>query len=234
MWGYTTLITQLPSYLDEVLHFNLQNSALLSSLPYMVYTVLVFIAGFLADWIFKRKLLSVTQIRKYFNNISFLCQMAFLSVAAFSSDKTIIIVCIVLSVGLGAFSSCGYTANVLDIAPQFSSLIFGISCTIATLPGMVSPPLSGYIAKTPVRPTKLLVLWFIDAIFEYFLECQRISNNILDSMWNLPFWCCLLWNFRIWRDSILGLNRFNKKAWSLFIIKLTIKCPEVFAVSLFI
>ncbi|XP_070504440.1 sialin-like [Chironomus tepperi] len=149
MWGYTTLVTQLPSYLDEVLHFNLKDSALLSSLPYMVYTVLVFIAGFLADWIFKRKFLSVTQIRKYFNNISFLCQMAFLLVAAFNTDKTIIIVCIVLSVGLGAFSSCGYTANVLDIAPQFSSLIFGISCTIATLPGMVSPPLSGYIATTP-------------------------------------------------------------------------------------
>lgn len=151
MWGYTTLITQLPSYLDEVLHFDLKDSALLSSLPYMVYTVLVFIAGFLADWIFKRKYLTVTQIRKYFNNISFLCQMTFLLVAAFNTDKTIIIVCIILSVGLGAFSSCGYTANVLDIAPQFSSLIFGISCTIATLPGMVSPPLSGYIATTPVR-----------------------------------------------------------------------------------
>jgi len=158
MWGYTTLVTQLPSYLEEVLHFNLQDSALLSSLPYMFYTVLVFIAGFLADWIFKKKFLSVTQIRKYFNNISFLCQMAFLLIAAFNTDKTVIIACIVLSVGLGAFSSCGYTANVLDIAPQFSSLIFGISCTIATLPGMVSPPLSGYIATTPVRLFLHLIL----------------------------------------------------------------------------
>ncbi|KAL7051886.1 hypothetical protein ACKWTF_004679 [Chironomus riparius] len=148
-WGFFTMMTQLPSYMDEVLHFNLKNSAVISSLPYLAFTLVAFSSGFLADWIFKKNFLTVTQIRKYFNNFALLCQMTFLLIAAFSTDKTIIVICIILSVGLGGFITSGIFANTLDIAPQFSSIIYGISSTFAVIPGMVSPPLSGFIAVTP-------------------------------------------------------------------------------------
>ena len=151
MWGFFTLLTQLPSYLDEVLKFSLNDSAILSSLPYLVYIIIVFGSGFIADWIFKKKFFSVTQIRIYFNNFTLLSQMVLLFIVAFLTDPTPIIICIMLSVGLGAFASCGYTTNSLDIAPQFSSIVSGISCTFATISGMVSPILTGYIATTPVR-----------------------------------------------------------------------------------
>lgn len=76
--------------------------------------------------------------------------MIFLLLAAYFVDTTLIIVCITLSVGLGAFSMSGYFVNALDIAPQFSSIIIGLSNTFATLPGIVSPVLTGYIVTTPV------------------------------------------------------------------------------------
>lgn len=76
--------------------------------------------------------------------------MIFLLLAAYFVDTTLIIVCITLSVGLGAFSMSGYFVNALDIAPQFSSIIIGLSNTFATLPGLVSPVLTGYIVTTPV------------------------------------------------------------------------------------
>ena len=46
-WGFFTLLTQLPSYMGEVLKFNLKNSAAISSLPYLVFTFVAFSSGFL-------------------------------------------------------------------------------------------------------------------------------------------------------------------------------------------
>lgn len=149
-WGFYTLITLLPSYMNDILDFNIQQSGFLSAIPYLVLSLLLFVSGFLADWFQIRNFLSTTQVRKYFNNVSFFCQMFFLLLAAYFNDTTSIIVCITLSVGLGAFSISGYLANPLDLAPKFSSIIVGYSNTFATLPGLISPVLTGFIVTTPV------------------------------------------------------------------------------------
>lgn len=148
--GYYTLLTQLPTYMNEILQFDLQSTGFISALPFLVLSIMLFITGFLADWFQMKNYLSTTQVRKYFTNLSFFGQMIFLLLAAYFVDTTLIIVCITLSVGLGAFSMSGYFVNALDIAPQFSSIILGISNTFATLPGLVSPVLTGYIVTTPV------------------------------------------------------------------------------------
>ena len=48
-------------------------------------------------------------------------------------------------VALGALSICGYGVNHLDIAPQYASILMGISNTIATIPGIISPLIAGFI-----------------------------------------------------------------------------------------
>jgi ACS family sodium-dependent inorganic phosphate cotransporter len=150
-YGYYTLLTQLPMYMRDILDFDLTKSGFVSAIPYVVQTILIFISGYLADWFLMKKFLSLTQVRKYFNNFGLFFQMAFLLIAAFLTDTTAIIVCISLSVGLGSLAMSGYLPNTIDIAPQFGSILLGISNTFATIPGLVSPSLSGFIAKTPVR-----------------------------------------------------------------------------------
>lgn len=149
-WGFYTLLTQLPSYMYEILGFDLENSGFLSAVPYIALSLLIFITGYLADWVQVKGFMSVTQVRKYFNNFSFLAQMIFLILAALLTNTKLIITCITLSVGLGAFAISGFLANPLDIAPQFASIIVGYSNSIATLPGLISPVLTGYIVSTPV------------------------------------------------------------------------------------
>jgi ACS family sodium-dependent inorganic phosphate cotransporter len=136
--------------MNDILDFDLQNSGFISAIPFLILSLLLFVSGYLADMFQMKNCLSTTQVRKYFNNLSFFAQMIFLLLAAYFTDTTLIIVCISLSVGLGAFSISGYLANPLDIAPQFSSIIVGYSNTFATLPGLISPVLTGYIVTTPV------------------------------------------------------------------------------------
>lgn len=149
-WGFYTLLTSMPAYMKDILDFDLQQSGFISAIPYLVLSLLLFVSGYLADWFQMKNFLSTTQVRKYFNNLSFFAEMIFLLLAAYFTNTTLIIVCITLSVGLGAFSISGYLANPLDIAPQFASIIVGYSNTFATLPGLISPVLTGYIVTTPV------------------------------------------------------------------------------------
>ena len=150
-WGFFTLVTQLPQYMDDILNFDLQNSAMISSFPYLLYPFVAMCTGTLADYFLKKKILTVTQVRKYFNSFAFSCQMLFLFIVAFVSNKTVIVTCIILSVGSGAIAASGYLSNALDISSQFSSIIYGISSTFSVLTGVISPTLTGFIVSTPVR-----------------------------------------------------------------------------------
>lgn len=145
------MLTQLPAYMNDILKFDLTSSGILSALPYIVQTAFVYFTGFFADWVQKRGWLNTTQVRKTFNTIGLFSQMGFLLVAAFVSNTTAIIACISMSVGIGAFAMSGWLANTLDIAPQFSGIILGISNTFATIAGILSPIVTGNIATTPVK-----------------------------------------------------------------------------------
>lgn len=134
-YGYYTLLTELPYYMRHIVDFDLQTSGFVSAIPYILLIILLFPSGYLADWLQIKNVLSTSQVRKFFNNISFFAQMIFLLLAAYFTSKVNIVICISLSIGLGAFSMSGFLANTLDIAPQFSSIVLGISNTIATLPG---------------------------------------------------------------------------------------------------
>lgn len=139
-----------------MLHFEIEKTGFIASIPYLFLSILLFASGYLADWFQINNYLSTSQVRKYFNNLSFLAQMIFLLLAGYFTKPAVVLTCLTLSVGLGAFSISGYMANPLDIAPQFSSIIMGMSNTFATIPGLISPILTGYIVTTPVSIIKFI------------------------------------------------------------------------------
>lgn len=44
-----------------------------------------------------------------------------------------------------------FRVNALDIAPKYASIIIGISNTFGTVPGILSPILTGYLVTHEVR-----------------------------------------------------------------------------------
>lgn len=63
-WGYYTMITQLPSYMKDILDFDLQKSGFISAIPFLALSLLLFLSGYLADWFQVKNYLSVTQVSK--------------------------------------------------------------------------------------------------------------------------------------------------------------------------
>ena len=50
-----------------------------------------------------------------------------------------------------SFAWAGFSINHLDIAPQYAAILMGVSNTIGTIPGIISPAITGFIVKDGVR-----------------------------------------------------------------------------------
>ncbi|XP_059613114.1 sialin-like [Phlebotomus argentipes] len=176
-WGFYTLMTQLPAFLIDTLGFDLGESGFLSAVPYLAMTCLLAVGGYLADWTQVKGYLTTGQVRRYFNCGSFLAQTTFMMLAAFLLHPVWSVVSITLAVGLGAFAICGYMVNPLDLAPNHASVIFGLSNTVATIPGIVSPLLTGIIVTNKTNSEWQIVFYISASIyllgaFVYWFLCR--------------------------------------------------------------
>lgn len=89
--------------------FKLEKAGVLSAAPYGTMGVILIIAGYFADLCQIKGYLTTEQVRKYFNCGGFLAQIVFLMSAPFLNNPALTITFIVIAVGLGGFSWCGFS-----------------------------------------------------------------------------------------------------------------------------
>lgn len=146
-WGFYTLLTGLPMFMRDVLHYKMDTAGFLAALPYLLMALIVQSAGFLADLARTRGRLNTTQVRKLFTCASYICQTLFMTLTAILMKRGWAITCISLSLGCGGFAWAGFSINHLDIAPQYAAILMGISNTIGTIPGIISPQVTGWLVR---------------------------------------------------------------------------------------
>ncbi|KZC04249.1 Vesicular glutamate transporter 1, partial [Dufourea novaeangliae] len=166
-WGFYTMLTQLPTFMNDVLNFKLDKTGYLSALPYLAMTVVVQFSGHLADYLRTKKIMTTTQVRKLFNCGAFVFQTIFMTCTGFIFTPAGVVICITLAVGIGGFAWSGFGVNHLDIAPKHASVLMGIGNTIATLPGIVSPIITGYIVQNH-SPTEWRIVFIIAGVVYLF------------------------------------------------------------------
>ena len=148
-WGFFTLQTQLPQFLKDVLNFDIAKSGIISAIPYISLSIMGQVAGFLADWVIIKGYLTTKQTRRYFNCLSFIAQTIFMLLTAFFLHPVSAVIFITLAMTTASFACCSFPVNYLDIAPQFAGILMGICNSFATIAGIISPILTGYIVTTP-------------------------------------------------------------------------------------
>ncbi|XP_059794054.1 sodium-dependent phosphate transport protein 3 isoform X1 [Balaenoptera ricei] len=68
-WLCTIIITYLPTYISSVLHVNIRDSGVLSSLPFIAASSCTILGGQLADFLLSRNLLRLITVRKLFSSL---------------------------------------------------------------------------------------------------------------------------------------------------------------------
>ncbi|XP_008291105.1 sialin [Stegastes partitus] len=147
-WSYYTLLTSLPTYMDTILHFDLQSNSFLSALPYLGAWLASTLSGVAADALIERRVFSVTVVRKIFTTTGLMLPAAFLVAVGYAGCSHILTVTfLTLSTTAGGTSAPGVYINQIDIAPRYAGFLLGITNTFGTIPGVVAPIVTGYFTE---------------------------------------------------------------------------------------
>ena len=178
-WGFYTLLTWLPKYLATFVHLGASKGpsscgsfAALDSfwpiaLPYAARAVAELMSAQAIDFVRSRRILSTSHARKLWTAVGFLGPAAALSLTSIIplSQPITIVVTITLAVTLSAFAMAGYGSNHLDVAPLIAGHVFSLENVIGTVPGIVSPILTGYIVRDETKEEWALVFYITAAIY---------------------------------------------------------------------
>jgi MFS transporter, ACS family, solute carrier family 17 (sodium-dependent inorganic phosphate cotransporter), member 5 len=152
-WGFWTMLTEIPSYMKSVLHFNIKENALLSALPYFAMMTMSFLLSPLADWLNNRRILKVEFSRKLFNTIGLWGPMIAIICLAFitsQSQAALAVALVTIAVGINAATYLGFQINHLDLAPNHSGTLMGITNCSANIMSIIAPLLVGMVMDDPV------------------------------------------------------------------------------------
>ncbi len=139
-YGFYTLLNELPTYMKQILHFNIKEDAALSAVPYLAAYVISIAGSIVADHVRERRILSTTIARKVFNSIAFFGPAATLLLLPYAGcDKTTVVTLLSLTVGLNGLNSSGVGVNHIDIAPNYAGTLMGISNMASNTMGFITP-----------------------------------------------------------------------------------------------
>jgi ACS family sodium-dependent inorganic phosphate cotransporter len=143
-WGLFVLLSWLPSYFSSQLGVNLGAVWLYVAPPWIANFLGSIFAGWLADRMIVRGW-PITRVRKLMQTVAFAGPAAALVTLASVDDAVSAVILLTITLGLCGSSMAGFASNHLDISPRHAGVIFGISNTAASIPGIVGVALTGYL-----------------------------------------------------------------------------------------
>ncbi|KAL0839171.1 hypothetical protein ABMA28_017139 [Loxostege sticticalis] len=186
-WGFFTLMTEMPSYMNKVLGFEIKSNGVLSALPYLAMYALSFPMGTLTDLILKKDCLSVTNTRKLFNSIGHWGPAIGLIGLSFTSADNMIlaVTMLTISVGINAGQYTGYLLVHIDLAPNFSASLMSITNFLANIVSIIAPLVCGFIINDEEDPAEWRKVFFVasaiyfccNLFFILFATSERQSWN---------------------------------------------------------
>ncbi|XP_054157706.1 sialin-like [Oppia nitens] len=139
-WGFLTILTLLPTYFEKVLNLEVKNNALMSALPYLCQAIVAWIASFISDKLRQRGTVSINVIRKTNNTIAFMGPaLCLIGVAFARCNTTLSISLFILGMGLNGCNYPGFNSTHVDMAPEYSGTLMGITNSIGNIPGFIAP-----------------------------------------------------------------------------------------------
>lgn len=164
-WSYYTLLTSLPAYMDNILHFDLQSNGFLSALPYLGAWLVSSLSGIVADNLIERRVFSVTVVRKIFTVVGMVLPAIFLVCVCYVGCSHLwTVTFLTLSTTSGGTSAAGVYMNQIDIAPRYAGFLLGITNTFGTIPGVVAPIVTGYFTEDHSLDGWKNVFWVASSI----------------------------------------------------------------------
>ncbi|XP_052803963.1 uncharacterized transporter slc-17.2-like isoform X1 [Mya arenaria] len=166
-FGAYMLLTQMPTYMKEVLKFDIKSNGAFSMIPYLVFWVFIIIGGQIADVLISRSILSIEWTRKLCCALGTVVPGIFLVLTGYMdcNHKIEAVVLLSLSMGFCGFQFSSFFINHGDIAPRFAGTVFGFTNTGASVPGIIAPYIVGAITPNKTREEWLVAFYIAAGVY---------------------------------------------------------------------
>ncbi|EDW61464.1 putative inorganic phosphate cotransporter [Drosophila virilis] len=164
-YGFWTLLTQIPSYMKNILGKDIKANAVLSALPYTAMLVLSFLFAWLSKLMQRKDSISLSFNRKFFNSIGTwgpMCLLIALGYVPRHMDS-LAVVLLTLTVGISSASHVGFLINHIDLSPNFAGILMGICNAIANLMSLAAPLLVGIVVTDKYDANQWRIVFFVAA-----------------------------------------------------------------------
>ncbi|EFN84324.1 Putative inorganic phosphate cotransporter [Harpegnathos saltator] len=147
-FGWYMLLIELPTFMNQILKFDMSSNAGLSSMPFLCMWVFTMVLSKALAVMQDKDLISVTMSRKigtlFASLVPLLC---LIGVSYVGCNRVLAVVLMTIAVACIGGMYCGFLANHIDIAPNFAGTLVAMTNCIATIPGFVVPIFVGKLTQ---------------------------------------------------------------------------------------
>ncbi|XP_049809655.1 sialin-like [Schistocerca nitens] len=187
-WIFYLLITSLPQYIAQVLHFDIRSNGIISAIPHITGGAGSLAFVWLTDFLLRKECMSKMCSFRLVNGFGTLVPAAtMIIVALVGCDSTVIIAMLALS---GFCTATDFTSSYLNmqaIAPNYAGTIVGIVNMFANLTGIAVPYIVGVFTNTnQTRAGWNAVFYLSAAVSTVSYLIYAVFSTDEEQSWNEP------------------------------------------------
>ncbi|XP_057654227.1 putative inorganic phosphate cotransporter isoform X1 [Diorhabda carinulata] len=186
-WNSSVISTETPTYLYKILEFDIKSNSLLSAAPYVAMGLCSVIFSPTCDWLINKNIVRRGHARKIFNSIGTLLPAICLSLLGFipKGHAKWSLAILIFNGGVTAGGFCGFQVNHVDLSPNHSGILMGITNSWTSVFAIMSPLIVQFIVTEQTNQTQWRTIFLISACVNLFTDLFFIifaSGDIQD--WN--------------------------------------------------
>lgn len=166
-WAFYTQLTELPTYMSNILHFDIQQNAILSALPYLTSWIFAIVSSNFADWLLRKRYISQLTSYKLWNAVaSIIPAIALLGVGYMGCDKVLVMF---MLAGVGAAYGGVYSGNQMNhiaLSPRHAGTLYGITNAAANTCGFLAPYVIGLLIRGRENLTQWREVFYLAAVLD--------------------------------------------------------------------
>jgi len=160
-WGFWTLLTEIPTFMKNVLGMDIKNNGPLSALPYFAMILLTCVFIWLSDALKQRgTVIPLGFSRKFFNTLGmWLPMLALIGLGYITEGEANVRLAIGLlttAVATNSATYLGFHVNHIDLSPNYAGTLMGITNCAANFMSILAPLIVGLIVWDEVMQHLLL------------------------------------------------------------------------------
>ncbi|XP_053609606.1 putative inorganic phosphate cotransporter [Plodia interpunctella] len=148
-WLFYTQLTELPTYMQNILHFDIVSNSTLSAVPYLTSWIAGILFSIFADWLLVKGWISRITSMKLWNTVAaFLPAFGLLGIAWAGCDRLTVMLLLSITSMFGGAVYAGNQMNHIDLSPQFAGTMYGITNAASNICGFMAPYVIGRIISS--------------------------------------------------------------------------------------